>query len=167
MKEIQTTHNKEGVIASDEYYTPIEFVNALGNFDLDPCIPMDMRNRIATVMYNKEQDGLIQDWMGRVWLNPPYSAPLITQFMKKMAEHGNGIALILPKFGTKLFRDYVYPQAEGIYVLRHRIKFFNQDWVQQKSPIASSVLVAYGKDNVTAILNSGIEGTMLYLKHNK
>ena len=69
MKEIQTTHNKEGIIASDEYYTPIEFVNALGNFDLDPCVPMDMRNRTATVMYNKEQDGLKQDWKGRVCQN--------------------------------------------------------------------------------------------------
>ena len=164
MKEIQTNHNKEGVLASDEYYTPIEFVKALGDFDLDPCVPINMKNKTASVMYNKEDDGLKQDWFGRVWLNPPYSAALIAPFMKKMAEHGNGIALILPKFGTKLFRDWVYPYADGIFVLRHRIKFFNEDWVQQKSPIASSILVAYGKDNIEAINNSGIEGVMLYLK---
>ena len=163
MKEIQTTHNKEGIISSDEYYTPIEFVRALGTFNLDPCVPIDMRNKTADVMYNKNDDGLSKEWVGRVWLNPPYSAGLIAPFMKKMALHGNGIALVLPKFGTKLFREWVYPYAAGIYVLRHRIKFFNEEWVQQKSPIASSVLIAYGEENIAPILDSGIEGTMLYL----
>lgn len=164
MKEIQTTHNTENV-ACDEYYTPIEFVNALGHFDTDPCVPLNMKNKTAYLMYNKNDDGLSKEWFGKVWLNPPYSAELIKSFMAKMALHGNGIALVLPKFGTRLFRESVYPYADGIYVLRHRIKFFNEDWVQQKSPIASSVLIAYGKENVDAILNSGIEGTMLYLKH--
>ena len=166
MKEIQTTHNTQGVIASDEYYTPLEFIQALGEFDTDPCVPVDMRWRTAKTMYNKNDDGLKQEWHGRVWLNPPYSKELITAFMRKMADHGNGIALILPKFGTKLFRECVYPKADGIFVLTKRIKFFDQNYVQQKSPIASSVLVAYGEENVQAILSSGIEGHMLYLKHN-
>ena len=30
-------------------------------------------------------------WEGRVWLNPPYSRPLIELFVRKLAEHGNGI----------------------------------------------------------------------------
>jgi hypothetical protein len=45
-------------------------------------------------MYNKNDDGLKQEWKGRVWLNPPYSRPLIECFVKRMAEHGNGIALL-------------------------------------------------------------------------
>ena len=165
VKEIQDTHNTPGVIASDEYYTPLEFVKSLGEFDTDPCTPVGFRWRTANIMYNKEDDGLAQQWYGRVWLNPPYSSPLVTKFMKKMSEHRNGIALLLPKFGTKMFRDYVYPYADGIYVLAKRIKFFGQDYVQMKSPIASSILIAYGQENIDAILNSGLEGTMFYLKH--
>lgn len=164
MNEIQTTHNKEGIVASDEWYTPIEFINALGHFDTDPATPVDMRNKTADVMYNKNDNGLEQEWKGRVWLNPPYSAPLIQQFMEKMAKHGNGIALLMPKFGSVMFRELVYPYCDGIFILEKRIKFFDYNWIQQKSPVSTSILVAYGQNNIDAILNSGIKGTMLYTK---
>lgn len=63
--------------STDEWYTPKEIIDALGEFDLDPCAPMRPLWRTARVMYNKEQDGLKQKWEGRVWLNPPYSRPTI------------------------------------------------------------------------------------------
>lgn len=165
MKELQTIHNKEGIVASDEYYTPIEFVNSLGDFDLDPCVPVNMKWKTAEISYNKNDDGLSKEWKGRVWLNPPYSKDLIESFMKKMSEHRNGIALVLPKFGTKLFREYVYPYADGIFILYKRIKFYDYNWIQQKSPIANSILIAYGEDNIQAILDSGLEGKMMYLNN--
>jgi hypothetical protein len=164
MKEIQTTHNIDGVIASDEWYTPIEFINALGHFDTDPASPLTPKWCTADVMYTKADDGLKQEWKGRVWLNPPYSAPLITGFVKKMAEHGDGIALLMPKFGSVMFREYVYPKCDGIYILKKRLKFYDMNWVQQKSPVSTSILVAYGEKNIEAILESGIEGNMLYTK---
>ena len=46
-------------------------------------------------MYNKQDNGLVQNWGGEFGLNPPYSKPLIWQFVEKLAEHGNGIALLL------------------------------------------------------------------------
>lgn len=165
MKEIQTDHNIEGVIATDEWYTPIEFIQALGHFDCDPASPIDQKWKTADVMYTKKDDGLKQEWKGRVWLNPPYSSPLIQQFVKKMGEHKNGIALLMPKFGSVMFRNDVFPNCDGIYILEKRIKFFDQNWVQQKSPISTSILVAYGEENVQAILNSGIKGVMLYTKN--
>ena len=78
--------------ASDEWYTPREIIEALGEFDLDPCAPMHPLWPTAKIMYNKQDNGLIQNWGGRIWLNPPYSKPLIWQFVEKLAEHGNGIA---------------------------------------------------------------------------
>lgn len=165
MKEIQTTHTKEGVVSSDEYYTPLPLIQSLGHFDLDPCVPIVRKWNTADVMYDRNDDGLKQQWRGRIWLNPPYSAALIRPFMERMAEHNNGIALVVPKFGTKLFRDCVYPVAEGIFVMDERVKFYNQDYIQMRSPICQSVLIAYGKDNLQAILDSHIKGTMLYLKH--
>lgn len=164
MKEIQTDHNIEGVIATDEWYTPIEFIQALGHFDCDPASPIDQKWKTADVMYTKKDDGLKQEWKGRVWLNPPYSSPLIQQFVKKMGEHKNGIALLMPKFGSVMFRNDVFPNCDGIFILEKRIKFFDQNWVQQKSPVSTSILVAYGEENVRAILNSGLKGVMLYTK---
>lgn len=50
--------------ASDEWYTPKEIVDALGHFDLDPCEPMNPLWKLADKGYNKEQDGLAQNWGG-------------------------------------------------------------------------------------------------------
>lgn len=44
--------------ATDEWYTPIEIIKALGEFDLDPCAPMKPLWQTAKVMYNKQDDGL-------------------------------------------------------------------------------------------------------------
>lgn len=165
MLEIQSSHTVPGVISSDEYYTPKEFIDSLGVFDLDPCAPVGHRWRTAVTMFTSEDDGLSREWTGRVWLNPPYSRELFEAFMRKMSLHGNGIALVLPKFGTRVFRDYVFPYADGIFVLKDRIRFYDKDYIRQRKPIATSVLIAYGIENVMSILDSGLEGTMLLIKH--
>lgn len=162
MRDIHTTHNVEGVVATDEWYTPIEFLNCFGHFDTDPACPKNAKYKTADVMYTKDDNGLVQEWKGRVWLNPPYSKPLIQQFMEKMSQHRNGIALLMPKFGSVMFRDLVYPFCDGIYILEKRVRFYDHNWIQQKSPVSTSILVAYGEDNIQSILNSGIRGQMLY-----
>lgn len=50
--------------ASDEWYTPREIIEALGEFDLDPCAPMHPLWPTAKIMYNKQDNGLIQNWGG-------------------------------------------------------------------------------------------------------
>lgn len=51
-------------VASDEWYTPLELVEALGEFDLDPCAPVRPLWKTAARMVNKEQDGLSIEWGG-------------------------------------------------------------------------------------------------------
>ena len=83
------TRLEKSVRSSDEWYTPKEILDALGKFDLDPCAPIRPLWPTAEVMYDQNIDGLSQIWEGRVWLNPPYSRPLIELFVRKLAEHGN------------------------------------------------------------------------------
>lgn len=99
---MNTTFEKSAS-STDEWYTPLEIIESLGSFDLDPCAPVQPLWQTAKVMYNKNDDGLKQPWNGRVWLNPPYSHPLIEKFVKRLAEHGNGIALLFNRCDSKMF----------------------------------------------------------------
>ena len=47
--------------ASDEWYTPVEIVDALGHFDTDPCAPVKPLWKLADIEYNKEDDGLAHE----------------------------------------------------------------------------------------------------------
>ena len=65
-------HSHESV----EHYTPAGIVEAaratLGGFDLDPA-SCEIANRTvrASKYYTKEQNGFIQPWHGKVFLNSP------------------------------------------------------------------------------------------------
>jgi len=66
--------------ASDGWYTPPHLIAAarlvLGAIDVDPatCAAAQAVVQAAT-WYTEVENGLIQVWRGRLWLNPPYSAP--------------------------------------------------------------------------------------------
>ena len=103
---------------------------------------------------------------GRVWLNPPYSQPLITQFCEKLVRHGNGICLLFGRTGNKIFQNLMLPHADAVLFLRKRIKFFRPDGTQGASGGCDSVLFAFGEENVQALLQSGLEGVLVMLKDN-
>lgn len=70
----------------DTWGTPPEYAEAarkvMGGIELDPASNERAQEVIrAERWYGKEQNGLSQPWSARsVWLNPPYSMPLIAQF---------------------------------------------------------------------------------------
>ena len=76
--------------ASDEWYTPREIIEALGEFDLDPCAPMHPLWPTAKIMYNKQDNGLIQNWGGRIWLRPTNYKKRIRKSEEKKAELRKG-----------------------------------------------------------------------------
>lgn len=149
---------------TDEWYTPIEIVNALGSFDLDPCSPTHRLWDTAKRHITPEEDGLKTPWGGvRVWLNPPYSRPLIERFVEKMVENNNGIALLFNRCDSKMFQDLIFPNATAIMFLRGRIKFYRPDGTQGDSPGCGSVLIAFGEENAVALEKSNIPGKFIRL----
>ena len=62
---------------SGEWYTTPDIIKAvlavMGSIDLDPCSNSKERPSVpAAKHYTKDDDGLAQDWVGRVYCNPPY-----------------------------------------------------------------------------------------------
>lgn len=146
------------VNTTDEWCTPREIINALGQFDLDPCAPVVPLWQTASVMYNKNDNGLSKQWSGRVWLNPPYSRPLIEQFVKRLAEHGDGIALLFNRCDTAMWQDVIFARATAVKFLRNRIRFYRPDGSRGDSPGCGSVLIAFGEGNAEILKSSPIEG---------
>ena len=58
---------KHKINYKNEWLTPIEIINALGEFDLDPCSPINRKWDTAKKHINQIEDGLKTEWEGRVW----------------------------------------------------------------------------------------------------
>ena len=153
-------------VSSDEWYTPKWIIDTLGPFDLDPCSPAVRPFDTATVHWTKEQDGLRMPWGKtenvRVWLNPPYSRPLIVQFVRKMADHNKGIALLVNRQDNVMWQEVIFPTAASMIFMRHRIKFICPDG-RKSEPFFGSCLVAWGEYNDIVLRNCGIEGKYVRL----
>lgn len=151
--------------STDEWYTPKEIIDALGPFDTDPYAPISPLWPTASVMYNKNDNGLIKNWEGRVWLNPPYSRPLICQFLEKMSAHNNGIALLYNRCDSVMFQEHVLSKCSGILFLSKRIKFYRPDGTQGGSPGCGSILVAYGQNNLDTLKGYPLQGKLFIPQH--
>src|SRR5579859_7250258 len=143
---------------TDVWLSDPKIIRANGEFDLDPCAPAKRKWDMAKAHYCLPQNGLLLPWFGRVWLNPPYGYQ-IGRWMAKMALHGNGISLIFARTETNFFQNYIWPYASSILFIKGRLHFYTEDFVRAPSNGgAPSVLIAYGRMNVEALGDSGIEG---------
>ena len=146
---------KGGGNRETRWLTPLSIVQALGEFDLDPCGAPDHVLAKQTYLLENGQDGLVLPWNGRVWLNPPYDRKPMIEFMSRLAHHGNGIALIFARTETKMFHDLVWNKADAVLFLQGRITFLTAD--KSAAPAnagAPSCLVAYGASNVDALVDA-------------
>lgn len=158
----ESTYNE-----SKEWYTPKHVFDMLRIcFDLDPCspgadiVPWIPAKKHLTIL----EDGLSAAWQGRVWMNPPYGMQT-PNWMRRLSEHGNGIALVFARTDTRWFHKYI-PLADAICFIRGRIQFIPASQALQYAdglirPTgggcgAASMLIAYGKQNAEALYQSGL-----------
>lgn len=111
--------------ASDEYYTPQWIFQALNiKFDLDVSAPEGGVPWLpAEHYYTIKDDGLVQNWFGKVWMNPPFSQS--TPWVNKFIDHGNGIALV--PFAKSAWFHNLWNVADGIVPLTSKLKFEHRD----------------------------------------
>ena len=165
---------------SADWLTPPEWIGLLGPFDLDPCCPPNMPWRTAThYLTSREQcticggsgqfqvadqemgecrscDGLSLPWRGRVWLNPPFGQEA-GKWLRKLRDHGNGIALVPARTETVMFYESVWGHASAVCFVKGRPHFYYVDGTRAPfnsgAPIA---LIAYGYQNSLTLAKSGL-----------
>lgn len=152
---------------TDEWLTPPDVLAALGgaeSFDLDPCSPIARPWPTARQHFTIEDNGLIQRWHGRVWLNPPYSSTVIGLWLGRMADHGCGVALIFARTETDAFFRFVWERASGLLFIRGRLNFHFVDGARASANSgAPSVLCAYGHRDAEILGDCAIDGQFVPL----
>lgn len=127
--------------ATDLWATPQDFFNKLDaefHFDVDVCALPE--NAKCSRYFTPEQDGLAQQWTGKIWCNPPYGRQ-IGRWVKKAEESskaGATVVMLLPaRTDTKWFHKYIYGQAE-VRFIPGRLKFGG---AKNSAPFPSMVVI--------------------------
>ncbi len=161
-----------------EWLTPPAIIAALGPFDLDPCAAIAQPWPTALQHYTRRNNGLIQRWHDRIWLNPPYANGVIEKWLARLAQHGRGTALIFARTETDAFFEHVWNNATAMLFMRGRINFhFGEEWTDPKSGRrfligdrapgnagAPTVLCAYGMADADILAGCDIAGRFVPLR---
>lgn len=139
-KDIQGTRD------SDNYATPLAFYNKLNdefNFDFDPC----------PFKHDMSWNGLDVDWIGNVYVNPPYSniEPFVSKAIIEI-DKGNcdmAVFLIPIRSDTKYWHNLIMEKASEIRFVKGRLNFN-----ESKSPAPFPVvLVIFNREKSDIKIN--------------
>lgn len=144
--------------STNVWLTPRELLDKLGHFDLDPCAATIRPWDCADINYTKEDNGLIQQWFGRVWCNPPYGSEAYP-FLKKFSEYkGPGLMLLFTRTDIKAWHDYIFPTAKYLFFIKGRLKFCRPDGSQKATANAASCLIAWDESEFEILKKLEKEG---------
>lgn len=137
---------------SDEWYTPKYIFDALGcRFDLDVAHPHGGKTNVPCDGYlSQSHNGLLADWFGLVWMNPPFGGRnALEPWLQKFFDHGNGIALTPDRTSAPWFRN-AWARAD-LVLFMPKVRFIRPDGTEGKSPSTGTALWASGRDAVLAL----------------
>jgi len=136
---------------------PPHIFKALGLiFDLDPCSAGVGKDCVPALnRFTIRENGLAHDWFGTVWCNPPYGSATKT-WLKRMQQHGDGIALVFARTGTRWWHEVV-PSTTVICFIAGRLSFINsKTGMANTSAGADSVLLTWGTRSAAAVTQSNL-----------
>ena len=132
----------------DEWGTPRWLFDLLAQefrFTLDVCATAD--NTMLRNFISPEQNGLTADWAKRArggvcWLNPPYNAAALTEWMRKAhfeSSRVTTVCLIPAKTGQRFWWDYVIKSE--VRFLKSTLKYTRNGVEMAQAPFPSAVVV--------------------------
>ena len=148
---------------NNEWYTPPEYIAAarqvMGGIDLDPASSATANAIVqAETFYTENEDGLAWDWQGRLWLNPPYAQPLITQFCEKLVDEvqlgmiSQACVLVNNATDTR-WGQLLVSNAAAVCFVKGRVRFLDMDGNPSGAPLQGQMVAYFGK-NVSDFANA-------------
>jgi len=121
------SNHRAGGTGNNQWHTPEQYIKmvrkVLGKIDLDPASSNRAQHVVKAEMFftgtTPNDNGLIEPWHGRVFLNPPYSPKEITAFVDKMCD------------------EYVAGRVKAAIMLTHN--YTDSGWFQKATPLAKAI----------------------------
>lgn len=147
-KNVHVSNNS----GENEWYTPPFIIESaksiMGDIDLDPASSKLANETVgAKEFYTIEDDGIKKDWHGRVWLNPPYSQPDISNFAKAVTSKKYDEIMILVNNATET--DWFRMMAEAskvICFINKRLKFVDRYGNPSGAPLQGQAIIYKGSN---------------------
>lgn len=158
----RAAHFRTQFTGEQEWYTPAVYLDAvkavLGTIDLDPASSLKAQEAVqAARFFTAEDDGLFQAWQGRIWLNPPYTQPLIWQFVRRLvsevdAGHVSEALLLTHNYSDTSWFQHAQAHAQRLCFTKGRIRFVDPDG-RPAAPTQGQVFFYFGHnaDRFTAV----------------
>ncbi len=177
----ETPHSKPHLARSTgdvEWHTPGHIIErarrVMGEIDLDPASNVIANKTVqARQFYSQADDGLQQDWFGRVWLNPPYSNGLMDKFIDRLASAVQGgavteaIVLVNNATETQWFRRLMEICAV-LCLPTGRIWFYRDSTAGKASaPLQGQAIIYVGENSSRFAREFGDMGVCLILYRHR
>lgn len=123
-----------------EWETPQAFFDKLNEefkFEIDVCATVE--NTKCKIFYTKEDNAFRFNWLGSVWMNPPYGREIIKWMQKAYEESLKGatvVCLVPARTDTKWWWEYA--MKGEIRFIRGRLKFGGS---KTGAPFPSAVVI--------------------------
>ncbi len=146
---------------SDDFLTPPEIVEAMGQFDLDPCSSHRQHKRLACQEYRfPEDNGLLLPWHGSVFVNPPFSE--LQAWINRFTVHGDGVLLVPARVEVSWFWK-LWHACDGIFFTKGPVKYLCPEG---KSPprFFGGAFCAMGELNVQRLHKIPLKGVLVTSK---
>lgn len=140
-----------------EWNTPPKFIEAakqlMGSIDIDPASNEKAQEIIkAEKYYTQENNGLDKEWKGNVWMNPPYSQPLIKEFCFKLIEkieskEINQACVLINNATETEFVQEMLKICKAVCFIKGRVKFIDMEGKESGSPLQGQFIIYFGNES--------------------
>lgn len=156
---------------NNEWYTPARHIelarSVMGGIDTDPASSEAANQTVKAAQYfTADDDGREKTWSGRVWMNPPYAQPLMSDFAEAVArkfedgEIDQACVLVNNATETQWFQRML-SASSAVCFPKSRIKFMDPAGNPSGAPLQGQAILYMG-ESVSAFVEAfSQEGAVL------